>query len=101
MSRTDAHTPYLGRVARREVTVVPVHRCAGRQCDLPALDADWSIGRVGRVGRAGSCYWEFAYTGVNVCCCWMCHWHRRTEQRRAAVRTELRAAAREWNAGDR
>ncbi|MGV0731568.1 hypothetical protein [Mycolicibacter sinensis] len=30
-----------------------------------------------------------------------CHWHHRPERRRSAVRTELRAVAREWNAGAR
>ena len=95
MSRTDAHTPFRVRVARREVTVRAVHRCAGRVCDLPALDADWST-----TGSIGRCYWEFDFTGTNVCCCWMCHWLRRPEQRRAAVRAELRGVAREWNAGE-
>ncbi|SHR63612.1 Uncharacterised protein [Mycobacteroides abscessus subsp. massiliense] len=94
MSRTDAHAPFHVRAARREATVVPVHRCAGRECDLPELDPGWSIGRI------GCCYWEFAYTGVSVCSCWMCHWHRRREARRAAVRTELRGAARDWNGGE-
>lgn len=94
MSRTDAHTPYRVRVARREVSVVPVHRCAGRDCDLPALDPSWSIGRIGR------CYYEFTFTGTNVCSCWMCHWHSRPEVRRAAVRAALRSAVREWNAGE-
>ncbi len=94
MSRTDAHTPYSVRVARREVTVRAVHRCAGRVCDLPALDPGWSTGRIGR------CCWEFAFTGTSVCCCWMCHWHRCPEVRRATVRAELRAVVREWNAGE-
>jgi len=30
----------------------------------------------------------------------MCHWHRRPEVRRGAVRAELRGVTREWNAGD-
>lgn len=94
MSRTDAHAPFLVRVARREVSVVPVHRCAGRECDLPELVPDWSIGRI------GLCHWEFTYTGTNVCGCWMCHWHSRPEQCRAAVRAELREVAREWNGGE-
>lgn len=95
VSRTDAHTPYRVRVARREIAVRAVHHCAGRGCDLPDLDPDWTIGRVGR------CYWDFVYTGVNVCSCWMCHWRRHPEQRRAVTRTGLRAVAREWNAGVR
>jgi len=94
VSRTDAHTPFRVRVARREIAVRAVHRCPGPECDLPALDPDWSIGRIGR------CYHEFTYTGVNVCSCRMCHWHSRPEVRRAAVRGELRAVAREWNGGD-
>ncbi|MGV0675711.1 hypothetical protein ABQE62_05895 [Mycolicibacterium fortuitum] len=93
MSRTDAHTPYRVRVARREVSVVPVHRCAGSVCDLPDLDPAWTIGRIGR------CYWEFVFTGTEVCSCWMCHWHHRPEQRRSTLRAELRGVAREWNAG--
>lgn len=95
MSRTDAHTPYRVRIARREVAVRAVHRCAGRTCDLPALSPDWSIGRI------GCCYHEFVYTGTNVCSCWMCHWKSRPEVRRGAVRTELRGVAREWNGGER
>ncbi|GAA1482489.1 hypothetical protein GCM10009624_29290 [Gordonia sinesedis] len=94
MSRTDAHTPYRVRVARRELAVHAVHRCAGRECDLPDLVADWSIGRVGR------CYWEFAYSGINVCSCWMCHWRSRPEPRRSsrgARRVELRGVARRWS----
>lgn len=95
MSRTDAHTPFRVRVARREVAVRAVHRCAGRECDLPALDPGWSTGRIGR------CYREFVYTGRSVCACWMCHWHHRPEVRRAGVRAGLRGVAREWNAGER
>lgn len=97
MSRTDAHTPYRVRVARRELAVHAVHRCAGRECDLPDLVADWSLGRVGR------CYWEFAYSGINVCSCWMCHWRSRPEHRRSsrgARGVELRGVARRWNGGD-
>jgi hypothetical protein len=95
MSRTDAHTPYRVRVARHEVTVRAVHRCAGGECDLPPLDPGWTIGRIGK------CHWQFTYTGVNVCNCWMCHWHHRPEVRRGAVRAGLRGVAREWNAGER
>lgn len=97
MSRTDAHTPYRVRVARRELAARAVHRCAGSECDLPDLVAVWSIGRVGR------CHWEFAYTGTNVCSCWMCHWHSRPEPRRSsrgARRVELRGVGRRWNGGD-
>jgi hypothetical protein len=95
MSRTDAHTPRRVRVARREIAVRAVHRCAGGECDLPALDPGWTIGRIGR------CYWEFVYTGTNVCSCWMCHWRHRPESPRTAVRTQLRAKAREWNSRGR
>lgn len=95
MSRTDAHAPFRVRVARREVSVVPVHRCARRACDLPDLDPGWSIGCI------ECCYWEFRFTGTNVCSCWMCHWHSLPEERRASVRAGLRAAAPEWNAGAR
>lgn len=94
MSRTDAHTPYRVRVARREIAVRAVHRCADRECDLPDFDPDWTIGRI------RCCYWEFVYTGTSICSCWMCHWHHRPEVRRAAVRTELRGVVREWNARD-
>lgn len=52
------------------------------------------------MGRIGSCYWEFTYTGVDVCSCWMCHWYHRPEVRRSAVCMELREVAREWNSGD-
>lgn len=93
MSRTDAHTPFRVRVARRELAVRAVHRCAGRDCALPDVGPGWTIGRIGR------CYWEFRYTGTNVCSCWMCHWHSSPEVRRAAIRADLRAVAREWNAG--
>jgi len=91
MSRTDAHSPFRVRVARREISVVAVHRCGGRDCDLPARGA----------GGRTRCHWEFAYTGDGVCSCWMCHWHHRTEDRRSAVRTRLRDEARAWNGGDR
>lgn len=93
MSRTDAHTPYRVRVVRGEVAVRAVHRCAGGKCDLPDLNPGWTIGRIGR------CYRQFTFTGRGICSCWMCHWHHRPEQRRAVVRTRLRAAACEWNAG--
>lgn len=91
MSRTDAHSPFRVRAARREFTVVAVHRCAGRDCDLPGR----STGRVDR------CYWQFTFTGVNICNCWMCHWHHRTEEGRSAVRRRLRNEVRGWNGGDR
>lgn len=97
MSRTDAHAPFRVRATRREVSVVPVHRCAGRECDLPQLDPDWSIGRTGR------CYWQWIFTGVEVCSCWMCHWPKRRQPRRSgrgARRVQLRGVAREWNGGD-
>jgi hypothetical protein len=90
VSHTDAHAPFRVRVARREVAVRAVHRCAGRDCDLPDLDPGWADAR-------SSCRWEFVYTGTNVCSCWMCHWRHRSEERRAAVRARLRAVAREWN----
>lgn len=93
MSRTDAHAPFRVRVARREVAVRAVHRCAGGVCDLPALVPDWSGWRV------GLCHWEFFYTGTNVCSCGMCHRHRRPEVPRGAVKVELRSVAREWNGG--
>lgn len=95
MSRTDAHTPYRVRVARREIAVRAVHTCGGLDCDLSAIDPGWSIGRV------GSCHWEFVYTGTNVCSCWMCHEQHRPERSRAAVRSGLRAVTRAWNAGER
>jgi hypothetical protein len=96
VSRTDAHTPYRVRVARREIAVRAVHRCAGLdECDLPGLSSAWTIGRIGR------CYREFTFTGTNVCCCWMCHWHWRPEVRRARVCAELRGVARDWNGGTR
>ncbi|MBN7296617.1 hypothetical protein [Mycobacteroides abscessus] len=91
MSRTDSHAPFRVRVARGEVAVRAVHRCAGRDCDLPDLAPGWSIGRIGR------CYWQWFFTGRGVCSCWMCHWRTRPEVHRAAVRTELRGVAREWN----
>lgn len=94
MSRTDAHAPFHIRVVRREISVVAVHRCAGGDCDLPALVPGWP-------DRGGDrCRWEFAFTGTNVCCCWMCHWCSRPEQPRAAVRAALRGVAHAWNAGD-
>lgn len=92
MSRTDAHSPLRVRAARREVAMRAVHRCVGRECDLPSIDPGWANGRV------GGCYWEFRYTGTNVCSCWMCHWHHRPEERRAAIRADRRGVAREWNA---
>lgn len=95
MSRTDSHAPFTVRVARREVAARPVHRCAGRQCDLPNLVPGWTTGRIGR------CYWQWFFTGRGVCSCWMCHWRHRPEACRAAVRTELRAVVREWNGGER
>lgn len=93
MSRTDAHAPFHVRVARREVAVVPVHRCASRDCDLPDLAPGWA-------DACHRCRWEFTYTGRGICSCWMCHWHSKPERRRAAERAELRAVAREWNAGE-
>ncbi|GLP76380.1 hypothetical protein TUM20983_34900 [Mycobacterium antarcticum] len=92
MSRTDVHAPFRVRVARREIAVRAFHRCAGRECDLPDLDPGWII------RRFGLCYWEFVYTGTNVCSCSMCHWRHRPEERRAAARARLRSMAREWNA---
>ena len=94
MSRTDSHAPLYVRIARREVADRPVQRCAGRDCDLPDLVPGWS-------GRRGArCYWQWFFTGRDVCNCWMCHWHSRPEVRRAVVHAELRGVAREWNGGD-
>ena len=92
MSRTDSHAPFHVRVARREVSVRAAHRCAGGDCDLPALDPGWA-------DASSRCRWEFRYAGVNVCSCWMCHWPRRSQPRRATVRRALRGQAREWNGG--
>lgn len=94
VSRTDAHAPFHVRIARREVAVIPVHRCPGGECDLPDLVAGW-------VDARSRCYWQFTFTGRYICSCWMCHWHRRPGQRCAVVRAQLRAAAREWNGGER
>ncbi len=97
MSRTDAHAAFRVCVARREVSVVPVHRCADRERDLPHLDPGWSIGRVRR------CYWQWLFTGTGVCSCWMCHWPKRRHPRRSgrgARRAQLDGVVREWNGGD-
>jgi hypothetical protein len=91
MSRTDAHAPLRVRVARREITVLPVHYCGDRDCDLPY--------RI--TGLATRCHWQFLYTGTNVCSCWMCHEHRRPEIRRSTVRARLHDLARLWNGEDR
>lgn len=95
VSRTDAHTPFRVRVARREVAVRAVHRCASGECDLPELVPGWSGGRGDR------CYWQWLFTGRGVCSCWTCHWRTRPEVRRASVRAGLRGVTREWNAGGR
>ena len=94
MSRTDAHAPFHVRVARREVAVIPDHRCAdGGECDLPGLVPGWTDTR-------HRCRWQYTYTDAGVCSCWMCHWHSKPEQPRVAVRIALRAVARRWNGGD-
>lgn len=94
MSRTDSHAPFHVRMARGEVCSLPVHHCAGRECDLPELVPDWAELR----GRR--CRWEPFRTYRNWCSCWMCHWHHRPEERRAVRCGGLRAIARAWNGGD-
>jgi hypothetical protein len=94
MSRTDSHAPFAVRMLRGEVAHHAVHLCGGNdRCDLPDLEAGGTTG-------PGCCQWEWTFTGHNWCSCWMCHWRKRPQQRRTAVRTELRAVAREWNGGD-
>ena len=94
MSRTDSHAPFHVRMARGEVSAYPVHRCAGRECDLPDLVPGWAD-RGGEV-----CRWEPFQEDQNWCSCWMCHWHHRPEVRRAADRARLRDVVRAWNGGD-
>jgi hypothetical protein len=81
---------------RGEVTHHAVHVCGGdpARCTLPDLEAGWTIG-------PGRCRWEWTYTGQNWCSCWMCHWRHRPQERRGAVRADLRGVAREWNASGR
>ncbi len=88
MSRTDAHAPFHVRFVRGEITGSAVHSCDRIACPL----VDDAV--------VGSCYWEYLYEGRNWCPCWMCHWHRRPEYRRAAERARLRDVARAWNGGD-
>lgn len=72
------------------------------ECDLPdsfaESEANWGAGE-----PVTGCTWEFAYTGVHVCCCAVCHgggWVRaeiRSERRKA--RMACRDAVKAANAG--
>lgn len=95
MSRTDADAPFAVRMLRGEVARRAVHLCGGEPnlCSLPDLEAGWTHG-------PGRCRWEWTFTGHNRYSCRMCHWPRRPEVRRAAVRAGLRGQVR-WNAGER
>lgn len=99
MSRTDAHAPLLVRLARGELAVKARHACHHPQCDLPThppfTEGEWSQTR---------CHWEFRYTGINVCSCWMCHagpQHRQANRReRNRGRRMLAEASKSWRAGE-
>lgn len=75
--RTDAHATLHVRIARR-TSAAPLRLPA--VCDLPEVG-------VGGIDDT-CCHREFVWTGVNVTSCWMCHWHRRPEDHRTAVRAE-------------
>lgn len=89
MSRTNAHAPMPVRLARGELAARPWHAPGcGAACDLPT--------RTQSEPRT-SCYWTFAFTGIYVCSCAMCHGgpsnraDRRRDRHRA--RAELRQMA--------
>lgn len=57
MSRNDSHAPFHVCFARREITVVAVHRCASHDCDLPDRGAS----------TRSRCRWQVVYTGMTTC----------------------------------
>jgi hypothetical protein len=91
----DAHAPFHVRVVRCMrsplflSTAAPHPRCVISPSTFPA-------GPTPIPAAAG----DFTYTGTGICSCWMCHWHRRPEVHRAAVRTALRSGAHAWNGSD-
>lgn len=87
MSRTDAHAPVWVRLARGELAARAVHAAPHEHCDLPAAPPLQK-----KPGPSPTrCYWEFTYTGINVCSCWMCHGgaDRRRENRRRRHRDRV------------
>lgn len=66
MSKTDKTAPFHVKLRRGDLTTVEYHDHRNGVCDLEK-DPD-------RVRFAvGACYRDFHYTGVQTCCCRMCH----------------------------
>ncbi|GAA4195542.1 hypothetical protein GCM10022219_20770 [Microbacterium oryzae] len=100
MSRTDAHVPIHIRIARGDLAATAHHDHASGECDLPPrhdVAHDWR--------PVTRCQWRFAFTGIYVCSCEMCHEGRahRAERRRSrhTATSDARLAVRRWNTGDR
>jgi hypothetical protein len=90
VSRTDAHAPFLVRIARGDVFARPRHDHRSSACDLPDRSA-LAAGRAHYMwARSSHCRWDFVYTGFGVCNCSLCYDHAALRRRRRNERRNLR-----------
>lgn len=100
MSRTDKDRPldvkmwdFYDRIHKQAH-----HDHSVSVCDLPE-NYEEHINQVRR-WYGSKCYWDFDYTGIHICCCWMCHRSDEDLNKRNNVRMELRAYQKLFNAGE-
>lgn len=89
MSKTDKTNPFWVKLRHRDLRAVERHNHSTGPCDLPAeIGGDWwDAGR--------RCQYEYRYTGIGDCGCWMCRsrdWPRTETQRRRRERRQRRCS---------
>lgn len=69
MSHTDKTDPFWVKLLHHDLDSMEVHDHTLGPCDLPEQPTE--LEHFNPYGRR--CYWNFAYTGTQVCCCVLCH----------------------------
>lgn len=91
MSRTDKTKPFWVKLAHGDLCSVEEHDHTDGRCDLPPItDA------VAFTYGTTQCRRDFHYTGINTCCCPLCHSPREPKAKKR--RREGRQASRNWQA---
>jgi hypothetical protein len=92
MSKTDKTAPFWVKLKRHDLKTVAEHDHRDGVCNLPDEPGEVLYGP----GHEHDCRWEFAYTGIHICCCAMCHgdWWGVPPGRRQ--RLEGKKACRDW-----
>ena len=101
MSKTDKTRPFKIRLGD-DLARIAHHDHSNGFCDLPSTLAE-ELARAGSSRNEYNCFWDFVYTGINVCGCGYCRqdtsYRNALRSYRQLARRELRDAAKEYRAG--